>query len=338
MPANAVTVTANFQAHPTYSVTVIAGTGASGGGNYAAGATVNISAGTAPSGQKFKNWTVTSGGVTLSNANSSTTSFTMPANAVTVTANFEATTPVTPPSGSFTETVNGYEFYMVSVAGGTFTMGCTSEQGSDCDDDEQPTHSVTVGNFHIGEHEVTQKLWKEVVGSLPSSLTSSSSYGYGDEYPVYYVSWNDIQNTFIPKLNEKTGKKYRLPTEAEWEYAARGGNQSGGYKYSGSNTLGDVGWYWDNSSSGTKPVGTKLPNALGIYDMSGNVWEWVSDWYGDYSSTAQTDPAGPLSGSIRVRRGGSWNFDAGDCRVSFRYGTHPDGRSFNLGFRLVLSP
>ncbi len=180
------------------------------------------------------------------------------------------------------------------------------------------------------------------MGSLPSSLTSSSSYGYGDNYPVYYVSWNAIVNDFIPALNRLTKKTFRLPTEAEWEYAARGGNNSGGYKYSGSNTLGDVAWYSGNNGSvnyGAKPVGTKNPNELGIYDMSGNVWEWVSDWYDwydGYSSTAQTDPIGPATGSDRVRRGGSWINDAGHCRVSFRYYDTP-GYSFNtIGFRLVL--
>jgi formylglycine-generating enzyme required for sulfatase activity len=219
---------------------------------------------------------------------------------------------------------------MVFVQGGTFTMGCTGEQGGGCDDDEKPAHSVTVSDFYIGKYEVTQKQWVEVMGSNPSEFK-------GDDLPVEKVSWDDVQE-FIRKLNQQTGKKYRLPTEAEWEYAARGGNKSGGYKYSGGNNIGDVAWYDGNSSNKTNKVGKKSPNELGIYDMSGNVREWVSDWFGNYPSGAQTNPAGPSSGSYRVRRGGSWSYDAGDCRVSYRDGYDPDSRSGNIGFRLVLSP
>ena len=148
------------------------------------------------------------------------------------------------------------------------------------------------------------------------------------------VSWNDIQE-FITKLNAQTGKKFRLPTEAEWEYAARGGNQSKGYKYSGSNSISDVAWYDDNSGDKTHPVGQKTPNELGIYDMSGNVWEWCQDWYGDYSSSSQTNPTGPSSGSYRVLRGGSWNNGARNCRVSNRGSYNPDSRSYRSGFRLA---
>ncbi|GBU21698.1 hypothetical protein R80B4_01598 [Fibrobacteres bacterium R8-0-B4] len=234
-------------------------------------------------------------------------------------------------------TVNGYRFEMVPVAGGTFTMGCTGEQGDDCDDDEKPAHQVTLSGYYIGKFEVTQGLWKAVMGSLPSSLTPSSPYGYGDNYPVYYVSWNDIVNDFIPALNRLTKKTFRLPTEAEWEYAARGGGKSGGYKYSGGNTLGNVAWYSDNSGRTTHPVGAKSPNELGIYDMSGNVFEWVSDRYGKYSSTAQTNPTGPTSGSTRVHRGGGWRSVAGICRVSIRRGNYPDiSFTGDVGFRLVL--
>jgi formylglycine-generating enzyme required for sulfatase activity len=221
---------------------------------------------------------------------------------------------------------------MVSVQGGTFTMGCTGEQGGDCDDDEKPAHSVTVGNFQIGKFEVTQRLWKQIMGA-----DNNPSYFKGDDLPVERVSWNDVQK-FIKKLNEQTGKKYRLPTEAEWEYAARGGNKSQGNKYSGSNNLDEVAWYRDNSGGKTNDVGTKSPNELGIYDMSGNVWEWVSDWYGDYTSGAQTNPTGPSSGSDRVNRGGSWYNNAEYCRVSFRVGNHPGSRGEIIGFRLVLSP
>ncbi len=327
-----------------YAVTVAsAGAGASGGGSYEVGTTVTIKAGTAPTGQQFKEWTAT--GVTLTSPNSANTTFSMPENAVTVTAVFETQTPPVTPGGNVSVTVGGYAFEMVPVAGGTFTMGCTGEQGSDCYDDEKPAHSVTLSGYYIGKYEVTQGLWRAVMGSLPSSLTSSSSYGYGDNYPIYWVSWNTIVNEFIPALNRLTGKTYRLPTEAEWEYAARGGNKSGGYKYSGSNTLGSVGWYWDNipsqssgnSGYGTQPVGGKNPNELGIYDMSGNVWEWVSDWYSSgYSSGAQTNPTGPISGSYRVNRGGSWGNGARGCRVSNRYIGHPDSSYNHIGFRLVL--
>jgi len=219
---------------------------------------------------------------------------------------------------------------MVYVQGGTFTMGCTSEQGSDCDADESPTHQVMVSTFYMSKYEITQKQWVEIMGSNPS-------YFKGDNLPVEQVSWEDVQD-FIRKLNLKTGKQYRLPTEAEWEYAARGGTKSKGYKYSGSNTLSNVAWYDDNSGRETHPVGSKFPNELGLYDMSGNVWEWCGDWYGNYGSSAQTNPAGPSSGSYRVFRGGSWDFSAGGCRVTFRFSYYPGYRMSSIGFRLVCLP
>ena len=232
--------------------------------------------------------------------------------------------------------VNGLSFKMKLVEGGIFTMGCTSEQGSDCDSDEKPSHSVTLGDYWIGETEVTQALWRAVMGSEPNYNGGwTNEYGKGDAYPAYRVSWDDCQE-FIRKLNQLTGKTFRLPTEAEWEYAARGGKKSGGYKYSGSNSLGDVAWYTDNSSSATHPVKTKAANELGLYDMSGNVWEWCSDWYGSYSSSSQTNPAGPSSGSCRVNRGGSWNYSSKGCRFSHRYFNKPSDRNYSLGFRLVL--
>ena len=209
-------------------------------------------------------------------------------------------------------------------------MGATAEQGSDAESDEKPTHSVTVSDFYIGKYEVTQAQWKAVMGSNPSDFK-------GDNLPVENVSWNDIQE-FITKLNAQTGKKFRLPTEAEWEYAARGGNQSKGYKYSGSDSIDEVAWYGDNSSSTTHPVGQKSPNELGIYDMSGNVFEWCQDWYGSYSSEAQTNPTGPSSGSYRVLRGGSWYYYARNCRVSRRDSNFPDYRGSICGFRLVCLP
>ncbi len=226
-------------------------------------------------------------------------------------------------------TVNGVTFNMVYVEGGTFMMGATSEQGSDADSDEKPTHSVTLSSYYIGQTEVTQALWEEVMGSNPSIFK-------GDTNPVESVSWDDCQ-TFIQKLNKRTGKTFRLPTEAEWEYAARGGKKSRGYKYSGSNVIGTVAWYGSNSGDKIHAVGTKAPNELGIYDMSGNVWEWCNDWYGDYSSNAQTNPTGAESGSRRVNRGGSWGCNARGCRSSYRsYISPSDSRNY-LGLRLVLS-
>ena len=217
---------------------------------------------------------------------------------------------------------------MVKVSGGTFIMGATSEQGFDAESEEKPTHQVTLSDYYIGKYEVTQEQWKAVMGSNPSEYIGANK-------PVECVSWHDCQE-FVERLNKLTGLKFRLPTEAEWEYAARGGNKSKGYKYSGSNSVGDVAWYYDNSSSMTHPVGTKAPNELGIYDMSGNAWEWCSDWYGRYSSSSQSNPTGPTSGSFRVYRGGSWNYYAQRCRVSNRH-FGPAGRNNGLGLRLVSS-
>ena len=219
---------------------------------------------------------------------------------------------------------------MVRVEGGTFSMGATSEQDNDADNDEMPAHHVTLGDYYICRYEVTQKEWRAVMGN-------NQSYNKGDNLPVEWVIWNDCLD-FINKLNQLTGLKFRLPTEAEWEFAARGGKQSKGYKYSGSDNIGDVAWYYENSGSKTHQVGTKEPNELGIYDMTGNVWEWCGDWYGSYSSSAQTNPTGPSSGSRRVLRGGSWRNFARNCRVSYRNGNSPSYRSDNLGFRVVLVP
>lgn len=249
----------------------------------------------------------------------------------------------------FTEKVAGVEFDMVYVKGGTFRMGATSEQGNNYDSDECPVHAVTLSDYYIGRHEVTQGLWKTVMGTTIEQQRAKSTYdgsglvGVGDDYPMYYVSWEDAQE-FCMKLSRLTGKKYVLPTEAQWEYAARGGEKSKGYKYSGSNDIGEVAWYYDNSAVDhvgmTHPVGTKQPNELGIYDMSGNVWEWCGDWYGSsyYTDSPATNPTGPVSGSDRVGCGGSWSDGARDCRVSVR-GWGMSGRhSDYLGFRLVMLP
>ena len=227
-------------------------------------------------------------------------------------------------------TVKGVSFEMVYVEGGSFDMGATSEQGSDAYSEEYPVHSVTLSDYYIGECEVTQEMWEAVMGSNPSNFK-------GAQNPVERVSWNDCQN-FIKKLNSLTGRTFRLPTEAEWEYAARGGNKSRHYKYSGSDNIDDVAWHDGNSGGSTHAVGTKAANELGIYDLSGNVWEWCSDWYGFYNEGAQTNPQGPSSGSDRVLRGGCWCYFAWYCRVSYRNGYDPNYSSYYYGLRLVLVP
>ena len=224
-----------------------------------------------------------------------------------------------------TFTVNGVSFDMIAVEGGTFTMGATAEQGSDAAEHEKPTHQVTLSSYMIGKTEVTQELWEAVMGSNPSEFK-------GSNLPVEHVSWEDCQ-TFIRKLNALTGKNFRLPTEAEWEFAACGGSKGQGFKYSGSNTVDDVAWCDDST---THPVATKTPNELGIYDMTGNVWEWCNDWYSDYTSASQTNPTGPDSGLYRVYRGGGWGDDAGACRVSDRNFFAPLYRNSYLGLRLAL--
>ena len=226
--------------------------------------------------------------------------------------------------------VKGVEFKMIKVEGGTFRMGATSEQGSDAYDDEKPVHSVTLSDYYIGETEVTQELWQAVMGSNPSFFTGNN------QLPVERVSWDDCQE-FIKKLNQLTGKEFRLPTEAEWEYAARGGKYSRGYRYSGSNDADEVAWYHDNlGGRPTHPVKTKKANELGLYDMSGNVCERCNDWYGYYQSNSQTNPTGPSKGWDRVLRGGGWNFDVRSVRVSNRFGGSPGDRDDYVGLRLAL--
>ena len=219
-------------------------------------------------------------------------------------------------------------YNMVKVQGGTFTMGATAEM-EEPNDDEKPTHQVTLSSYYIGETEVTQALWKAVMGNNPSHFK-------GDNLPVEEVSWNDCQE-FIRKLNEITKRTFRLPAEAEWEFAARGGNKSRCTQYSGSNDIGEVAWYDGNSGGKTHPVKTKKANELGIYDMTGNVWEWCQDRYGSYGSGTETHPTGATSGTDRVDRGGSWNEIARYCRSSDCSSNAPDDRYYGLGFRLVLS-
>ena len=234
-------------------------------------------------------------------------------------------------------TIGNVTFVMMPVEGGTFTMGATAEQGSDANDRELPVHEVTLSSYYIASTEVTQELWQAVMGSNPSYFKAA-------QLPVENVSWEDCQ-LFIATLNELTESNFRLPTEAEWEFAARGGNKSMGYKYAGGNNLDVVGWYSGNDSwpmlrgtgsYGTHYVATRGFNELELFDMSGNVHEWCQDWFGTYSAEAQTDPTGPASGTSRVYRGGSWYFDEWFCRVSFRNGTTPTYRSYGIGLRLAL--
>ncbi len=254
----------------------------------------------------------------------------------------------------YTETVNGASFDMVAVEGGTFQMGSNNGE-----DDEKPVHSVSLSDFCIGKTEVTIGQYlvfcKETDSHYPKWLEKGNEYnihtGTNDYYkkagmsesnednPITGISWNDAI-AFCNWLGDKTGKHYRLPTEAEWEYAVRGGKKSRGHEYSGSNTIGNVAWYDDNSGGKTHPVGTKQSNELGLYDMTGNVWEWCSDWYnsGYYKNSPRNNPQGASSGTDRVNRGGSWNNDARYCRVANRSIWDPGYRDNNLGFRLAVSP
>ena len=220
--------------------------------------------------------------------------------------------------------IKGVTFKMIRVKGGMFLMGSNSGFN-----DEQPVHEVRVNSFSIGQTQVTQELWEVVMGTNPSSFK-------GNKKPVENVSWNDCQ-TFIQKLNKLTGKQFRLPTEAEWEFAARGGILSKGCTFSGSDSIDEVAWYEDNSGVTTHDVGIKSPNELGIYDMSGNVWEWCQDWYaGDYYSyCVDNNPIGAASGSNRVNRGGGWYYNATSCRVANRGSYTPTGTYDNIGFRLA---
>ncbi len=232
--------------------------------------------------------------------------------------------------------VNGVTFTMMPVEGGTFMMGATAEQDSDGNERERPVHQVTLDTYFIGQTEVTQALWMAVMGENPSHFI-------GELNPVENVSWDDCQQ-FISALNELTGRSFRLPSEAEWEFAARGGNQSQGFKYAGGDLIDNVAWYSGNDSwvlrgsgaYGTHAVATRMCNELMLFDMSGNVHEWCQDWYGGYSSESQVNPAGAVLGTERVYRGGSWYFDEWFCRVSFRNGVAPGYMSYGIGLRLAL--
>ena len=268
--------------------------------------------------------------VTISEGQTASISGSLTSTASSSNANVLSSSSSSPSGNTITIPVkNGISIEMVKVEAGSFNMGATPEMENPYDS-EKPVHRVTLtNNYYIGKYEVTQALWQAVMGSNPS-------YFKGDDLPVEKVSWDDCQD-FISKLNAMTGKRFRLPTEAEWEYAARGGKKSQGYQYSGSNTLDNVAWYHDNSGSKTHAVGTKQPNELGIYDMTGNVSEWCQDRYGDYSGVPQTNPTGSVDGKFRVNRGGSWMFFARFCRSSFHSSNSSDDREEYLGLRLVLS-
>jgi formylglycine-generating enzyme required for sulfatase activity len=232
---------------------------------------------------------------------------------------------ITPPTPSvIVPKKYDFEPEMVFVKGGIFKMGSNNNEL------EKPIHEVSLNDFHIGKFPVIQAQWQAVMGNNPSRFK-------GDDLPVDQVSWDDIQ-VFIEKINAKTNKKYCLPTEAEWEFAARGGTQSQGFTYSGNNELKEVGWFSENAGSKTYPVGQLKSNELGIYDMSGNVWEWCNDWYGSYNNGSHTDPKGAASGTNRVFRGGSWDCTPENCRSAYRYYSMPANRgNGGLGFRLALS-
>ncbi|HAI74961.1 MAG TPA: formylglycine-generating enzyme family protein [Microscillaceae bacterium] len=221
---------------------------------------------------------------------------------------------------------------MVPVPGGSFMMGCSPNGLYNCWGDEQPLHRVSLSDFYISRYEITQAQWKAVMGENPSFFSQC------EQCPVEMVSWEDCQ-VFIQKLNTLTGKSYRLPTEAEWEYAARGGQQSNTYPFAGSYALGQVAWFIDNADGKTHPVGERQPNELGIYDMTGNVWEWCQDWFSDtyYAESPASNPTGATTGEYRVLRGGSWVSTEPYCKTTGRSDQLPAEKSIDFGFRLVLS-
>ena len=225
-------------------------------------------------------------------------------------------------------TINDVSFKMIRVEGGTFTMGATPEQGEDADADESPCHNVTLPTYYIAQTEVTQALWQAVMGNNPSDNKAPQN-------PVECVNWDHCQK-FISKLNQLTGRTFRLPSEAEWEFAARGGNLGEGHTYSGSDLPDEVAWFSDNAECETRRVKMLSPNELGLYDMSGNVEEWCQDWYGEYTSSSQTSPTGATSGTARVYRGGGCCSTAKGCRVTSRKKSAPTDFFNALGLRLAL--
>ena len=255
-----------------------------------------------------------------------------------LTEGFSANTNVQ--DGNKTFTVNGVSFTMIYVQGGTFTMGGTAEQGNDAFTEEKPTHSVTLSDYYLCETEVTQALWQAVMGTTLAQQQTQAGVsrplrGEGDDYPMYYVTWEDCQR-FIERLNTLTGQSFKLPTEAQWEFAARGGNKTVQKKFSGSNAIDEVAWFRGNSEATTHPVKSKTANELGLYDLCGNVGEWCADWQSNYSEAAQTNPAGPEQGLYRIFRGGSWNSRLWRCRTSSRSNEKPSYCDDEIGFRIAF--
>jgi len=216
---------------------------------------------------------------------------------------------------------------MVRVEGGDFIMGATDEQ-VDPESDEKPISKVTISSFAINRYEVTQAEWEYVMGGNPSMFK-------GDNNPVDSVTWEECQ-TFISRLNSLTGMKFRFPSEAEWEFAARGGIKSSGCQFAGTNDAEEVAWCTVNSSNSSHPVGQRKPNELDLYDMSGNVWEWCQDWFAEYSEATKTNPIGPSTGLLRILRGGSWLSSVRSCRISNRHYSAPTDKDNNIGLRLAL--
>ena len=292
----------------------------------AAGGTATLKANFVPLSASGKmNWTTSNSSVVTVVSDNSTG--VLSEGLVTAKAEGTATITVSTKDGKHTATctvtVINAEPELVSVAGGTFTMGCFD---GECWDDELPQHQVTLSGFQIAKHQVTQRQWEAVMGSNPS-------YIKGEYFPVFAITWRNAQE-FITKLNEITGKNYRLPTEAEWEYAARGGNKSQEFKYSGSNNVDEVAWHSMNSINTPHPVGSKKANELGIYDMSGNMWEWCNDWYGPYTDAPQTNPPGHNTGDYRIVRGGSYANPIGAQRVTVRGAAQPNWAGY-IGLRLA---
>lgn len=245
--------------------------------------------------------------------------------------------------------VEGVNFVMINVDGGGFYAGAQNmnpagqNYDADADSTEAPVHRVTLSGFYMGETEVTQALWEAVTGKDRKTEGWHKDYGRGAEYPAYYISYNEIMNDFMPKLNQMAldsglisdNEAFDLPSEAEWEYAARGGDSVSGY--SGGDVLDHYGWYWDNSGGKSHEAGLKLPNGYGLKDMSGSLWEWTGDIFFEYAAGESHNPAvrGNVGGK-RVLKGGSWMRGARDCRVTARSSCAQDFEYFDYGFRLVL--